>query len=55
MESTAAKTVTVTDLLAVHRKQLDNLAIALLNAETLDGIDAYRAAGLPIDTDHTQL
>jgi cell division protease FtsH len=46
---------TVTNLLAVHRKQLDNLAIALLNAETLDGIDAYRAAGLPINSDPTQL
>ena len=44
----------VTDLLAAHREQLDNLAIALLKAETLDGIDAYRAAGLPIDTDPTQ-
>ena len=45
----------VIDLLTSHREQLNNLAIALLSAETLDGIDAYRAAGLPIDTDHTQL
>jgi cell division protease FtsH len=43
----------VTDLLTSRRQQLDNLAIALLSAETLDGIDAYRAAGLPIDTDPT--
>jgi cell division protease FtsH len=38
----------VTDLLTAHRRQLDNLAIALLNLETLDGIDAYQAAGQPI-------
>jgi cell division protease FtsH len=37
----------VTDLLTTYRQQLDNLAIALLNLETLDGIDAYHAAGLP--------
>jgi cell division protease FtsH len=43
----------VTELLTSRREQLDNLAIALLSAETLDGIDAYRAAGLPIDTDPT--
>jgi cell division protease FtsH len=38
----------VTDLLSGHREQLDNLAAALLQSETLDGIDAYRAAGLPM-------
>ena len=30
-----------------HREQLDSLAHALLEAETLDAIDAYAAAGLP--------
>jgi cell division protease FtsH len=38
----------VTELLIAHRQQLDSLATALLDAETLDGIDAYRAAGLPM-------
>jgi cell division protease FtsH len=37
----------VTALLGAHRKQLDNLAHALLEAETLDALDAYAAAGLP--------
>jgi cell division protease FtsH len=45
----------VIDLLTSHREQLNNLAIALLSAETLDGIDAYRAAGLPIATDPTEI
>ena len=38
----------VTELLGAHRPQLDALTQALLEAETLDGIDAYRAAGLPM-------
>jgi len=38
----------VTDLVSSHREQLDSLAAALLRAETLDGIDAYRAAGMPM-------
>jgi cell division protease FtsH len=41
----------VTELLTVHREQLDSLTAALLQAETLDGIDAYRAAGLPMRAD----
>src|SRR3984885_3628717 len=45
----------VIDLLTSHREQLNNLAIALLDAETLDGIDAYRAAGRPIDIDPTEI
>jgi cell division protease FtsH len=39
---------TVTDLLSAHREQLEALTQALLESETLDGIDAYRAAGLPL-------
>ena len=31
-----------------HRDQLDNLATALLEAETLDGIDAYQSGGMPM-------
>jgi hypothetical protein len=38
----------VTELLTAHRPQLDALTEALLRSETLDGIDAYRAAGLPL-------
>jgi cell division protease FtsH len=37
---------TVTKLLNEHRDQLDNLAHALLKAETLDAPDAYAAAGV---------
>jgi cell division protease FtsH len=38
----------VTQLLNDHREQLDNLTNALLEAETLDAIDAYHAAGVPM-------
>ena len=37
----------VTELLTAHRDQLETLTRALLEAETLDMIDAYAAAGLP--------
>jgi cell division protease FtsH len=36
----------VTQLLSEHRQQLDSLSNALLKAETLDGADAYAAAGV---------
>jgi cell division protease FtsH len=36
----------VTQLLTEHRAQLESLTQALLAAETLDGPDAYRAAGV---------
>ena len=38
----------VTQLLREHRDQLDTLAHALLDAETLDAPDAYAAAGVPM-------
>jgi cell division protease FtsH len=38
----------VTRLLGDHRDQLENLAQALLKAETLDAADAYAAAGVPM-------
>ena len=38
------------DVLGAHRPQLDGLAAALLEQETLDEADAYRAAGLPART-----
>ena len=38
----------VTQLLREHRDQLDSLAHALLEAETLDAPDAYAAAGVPM-------
>jgi len=37
----------VTELLRAHRENLDALAAALLERETLDEADAYEAAGLP--------
>jgi len=40
----------VTQLLSDHRSQLDSLTHALLEAETLDAIDAYAAAGTPMRT-----
>ena len=39
---------TVTQLLTDHRSQLDSLTHALLAAETLDAIEAYAAAGVPM-------
>ena len=41
----------VTDLLTDHREQLEQLTVALLDAETLDGIDAYRAAGMAMQSE----
>jgi cell division protease FtsH len=38
----------VTRLLTESRDQLDALAQALLKAETLDALDAYAAAGVPV-------
>jgi cell division protease FtsH len=38
----------VTELLGEHREQLEGLAKALLEAETLDAPDAYRAADVPL-------
>jgi cell division protease FtsH len=40
----------VTKLLTEHREQLDDLAHALLEAETLDAPDAYAAADVPMRT-----
>jgi len=40
----------VTELLGEHRENLDSLVAALLEHETLDEADAYRAAGLPRNT-----
>jgi cell division protease FtsH len=38
----------VTQVLSDHRDQLESLAQALLKAETLDAVDAYSAAGVPM-------
>ena len=38
----------VTRLLGDHREQLESLAQALLRSETLDALDAYAAAGVPV-------
>jgi cell division protease FtsH len=38
----------VTHLLTGHRDQLERLAQALLQKETLDALDAYQAAGVPV-------
>jgi cell division protease FtsH len=38
----------VTQVLGDHRDQLESLAQALLKAETLDAVDAYAAAGVPM-------
>ena len=40
--------IAVTELLTEHRDQLDSLSRALLEAETLDAIDAYAAARAPM-------
>jgi cell division protease FtsH len=37
----------VREVLLGHRANLDSLALALLERETLDEVDAYTAAGLP--------
>jgi cell division protease FtsH len=44
----------VTSLLTDHREQLDDLAHALLKAETLDAADAYAAADVPMRTAELQ-
>jgi cell division protease FtsH len=45
----------VTKLLIDHRDQLDRLTRALLEAETLDAIDAYAAAGVPMPASESRL
>jgi cell division protease FtsH len=45
----------VTQLLADHRDQLDDLTHALLKAETLDAPDAYTAAGISMGTAELQV
>jgi cell division protease FtsH len=44
----------VTRLLSEHREQLESLAQALLESETLDAVDAYTAAGVQIEGDIEQ-
>jgi cell division protease FtsH len=44
----------VTELLSAHREQLESLTRALLEAETLDTLDAYAAAGLPAPVETPQ-
>jgi cell division protease FtsH len=44
----------VTRLLSDHREQLESLAKALLAAETLDAVDAYAAASLPMGADEVE-
>ncbi len=43
----------VTRVLVAHREQLEHLAQALLQAETLDEADAYAAAGVPLRPDQS--
>ena len=43
-----------TQLLDQHRDQLESLARALLAAETLDAVDAYAAAGVPMPAGEEQ-
>jgi cell division protease FtsH len=45
----------VSGLLREHRDQLEALADALVEHETLDEIEAYAAAGIPHDTDELVL
>ncbi|HWF33011.1 MAG TPA: ATP-dependent zinc metalloprotease FtsH [Solirubrobacteraceae bacterium] len=44
----------VTRLLTDHRDQLEGLAQALLKAETLDSVEAYAAAGVPLHAETSE-
>jgi len=44
----------VTELLTKHRDKLESLTRALLEAETLDAVDAYAAAALPAHVEDEQ-